>query len=87
MTSLALLIDLTPHQPIECAMCEAVGLFDCAVPYYCGPVLEGQSQGGYRCVCRPCYRRWEAWSERITRERAQAAALSWDNWKLSKDIQ
>jgi hypothetical protein len=86
MSGYRLLINLSPPDPIECAMCEAVGDFSCAVPYYCGPVLEGQSEGGYRCVCGPCYARWLAWSNRITEERAASARLAWDAWKPSKDI-
>ena len=58
-------INMTPPDAIECAMCPAVGDFRHAVPYYCGPVREGQSDGGYRCVCKPCYDRWEKWNDSL----------------------
>lgn len=80
-----IVINLSPPDPITCAMCEAEGYFEHAVPYYCGPVLEGHSEGGYRSVCGPCYARWEAWSNRITEERAASARLNWDEWKPLKD--
>lgn len=51
------------YSPIECAMCGREGDHHHAVPWYCGPVLEGESDGGYKTVCEPCYARWEAWSD------------------------
>lgn len=62
--SSVLVINLTPPDEIECAMCEARGDWRHAVPYYERPVREGESQGGYRCVCPPCYAHWDAWSDR-----------------------
>lgn len=55
-------IDLNA-EPYECAMCGSIGFHKHAVPWYCGPVLEGQSEGGYKSVCKPCHDRWEAWSD------------------------
>ncbi|OTP79437.1 hypothetical protein [Caballeronia sordidicola] len=50
---------------IECAMCDAIGDWVYAVPYYCGPVAEGMSEGGYRCVCKPCHDRWARWNDSL----------------------
>lgn len=49
------------RDPDECNMCGGLGYHSHAVPWYCGPVAEGESQGGYKAVCRRCYGRWEAW--------------------------
>lgn len=38
-----------------------LGYHSHAVPWYCGPVAEGESEGGYKTVCARCYGRWEAW--------------------------
>lgn len=51
------------YSPVECAMCESKGDHHHAVPWYCGPVMEGQSEGGYKTVCEPCYDKWERWSD------------------------
>jgi hypothetical protein len=58
-------INMTPPLEIECAMCDAVGDWVDAVPYYCGPVAEGMSEGGYRCVCKPCHDRWARWNDSL----------------------
>lgn len=49
------------RDPDECNMCGALGYHSHAVPWYCGPVAEGDSEGGYKAVCVRCYGRWEAW--------------------------
>lgn len=42
---------------IECAMCEAVGDWKYAWPWYEGPVANSAiSEGGYQTVCGHCYR-------------------------------
>ena len=51
----------------ECSMCGGLGFHRHAVPWYCGPVLEGQSEGGYKTVCEPCHDRWTAWTETVSR--------------------
>lgn len=51
------------QEPQECNMCGAVGHHRHAVPWYCGPVLEGGSEGGYKTVCEPCHDRWAKWSD------------------------
>lgn len=33
------------------------------MPYYCGPVRSGQSEGGYAPACQRCYTRWAAWDD------------------------
>ena len=53
--------------PVACCMCERETFDHFAVPYYCGPVLDGQSEGGYRVACAGCYRRWSDWSDARTR--------------------
>lgn len=50
-------------EPIECAMCGCEGFHTHAVPWYCGPVLEGQSEGGYKSVCSSCHDRWDLWND------------------------
>lgn len=57
--------NMTPPFEIECAMCPAVGDWLHCVPYYCGPVADGCSHGGYRCVCPPCYDRWARWNDSL----------------------
>jgi hypothetical protein len=53
---------LWPEETVECCMCPQQADHSFAVPYYCGPVLEGHSEGGYKVACAWCYARWEAWS-------------------------
>ncbi len=50
-----------PAEPVECCICGKDTHSPHAVPYYCGVVREGQSEGGYKSACEPCYNRWEAW--------------------------
>lgn len=54
---------LWPEDPVECCMCGRPTFSHLCVPYYCGPVAEGQSQGGYAVACGPCYGRWERWHD------------------------
>lgn len=49
------------RDPDPCNMCNAMGYHTHAVPWYCGPVAQGDSEGGYKSVCARCYGRWEAW--------------------------
>lgn len=49
------------RDPDECSMCSGLGFHTHAVPWYCGPVAEGDSEGGCKTVCRSCYHRWAAW--------------------------
>lgn len=52
--------------PVECAMCGKEGDHHHAVPWWCdAPVMEGQSEGGYKTVCKPCHDRWEAWNDSL----------------------
>jgi len=44
----------------DCAMCGKESNDKKAVPFYCEPVSEGESDGGYASVCDPCYDVWEA---------------------------
>lgn len=50
---------------IECAMCGKEGFHRHAVPWYCGPVREGCSEGGYKTVCRRCHDRWAVWNDKV----------------------
>jgi len=54
-------INLTPPEPVDCCICGKDTTDHYAVPYYCGPVREGKSEGGYKAACARCYARWEAW--------------------------
>lgn len=42
----------------DCGMCNTRGQFSHVVPYYCEPVPEGHSEGGYKFVCERCYLKW-----------------------------
>jgi hypothetical protein len=44
----------------DCAMCGTYSTDRFAVPWYEEPVPEGQSQGGYASVCKPCHDQWAA---------------------------
>lgn len=63
-----------PPDPADCCMCGKPTFDHWAVPYYCGPVLEGESEGGYRAACEPCYKRWEKWNDKIMAGRAEYAS-------------
>lgn len=52
-------------EPDMCCICEQPGFYRDAVPYYCAPVLEGHSEGGYKVACPNCYERWERWSSML----------------------
>lgn len=53
------------RDPDECNMCAALGFHSHAVPWYCGPVASGESEGGYKTVCEKCYDRWAAWDDSL----------------------
>lgn len=53
------------REPEECNMCGALGYLAHAVPWYCGPVAEGESEGGYKSVCKVCHDRWAAWDDSL----------------------
>lgn len=46
-------------------MCGAVGFHEHAVPWYCGPVAEGESEGGYKTVCKGCHDKWAEWDDSL----------------------
>ncbi len=52
-------------EPIDCAMCLKPTWDHFAVPWYCGPVREGESDGGYKATCKPCHDRWAAWNDSL----------------------
>lgn len=54
---------LTPQEPIDCCICGKPTFSTLAVPYYCGAVREGCSEGGYAVACQPCHDRWERWND------------------------
>ena len=62
---------LWPEEPSDCCICGKPTLDHFAVPYYCGPVRSGQSEGGYAPACQPCYARWEKWDD---------ALAEYDSW-------
>ena len=53
---------LWPQEPSECCMCDQPTHSTLAVPYYCGPVRDGQSEGCHAVACSACYQRWTDWS-------------------------
>lgn len=53
------------EEPTECNMCGAVGFHAHAVPWYCGPVAEGESEGGYKTVCKGCHDKWAKWDDSL----------------------
>ena len=48
-------------EPLECGMCGSLGHHNHCVPWYEGPTREGQSDHGYRTVCKSCHDRWAEW--------------------------
>lgn len=72
------IIDLTPPDRFPCAMCGVEGDHRYGIPWYCGPVLEGQSHGCYRSVCRRCSLRYD--------QAVAKATSTWDHWTSSRDI-
>lgn len=54
---------LTPTEPSDCCMCGRSTFDHFAVPYYCGPVRSGKSEGGYAPACQRCYDRWARWDD------------------------
>lgn len=53
---------LTKPEPRDCCMCDKPTLSTLSVPYYCGPVRDGQSEGGHAVACEACHRQWLEWS-------------------------
>ncbi len=60
-----LVVHLWDFDVVDCAMCDEPTRHRYAVPWYCGPVAEGESEGGYKCVCKPCHDRWAAWNDSL----------------------
>lgn len=56
---------LTPTEPSDCCMCGRSTFDHFAVPYYCGPVRTGKSEGGYAPACQRCYDRWARWDDAL----------------------
>lgn len=54
---------LTPREPIDCVQCGKPTLDTFGVPYYCGVVREGCSEGGYAIACLVCYQKWQRWND------------------------
>ena len=52
-------------EPIECNMCGVVGFHEHAIPWYYGPVAEGESDGGYKTVCKTCHDKWACWNDSL----------------------
>lgn len=65
-----LVIDMSA-EPIECAECEKLGFHKHCVPWYCGPTLEGESDGRYQTVCESCHDKWVVWSDDIISKKRQ----------------
>lgn len=53
------------QEPEECNMCGTLGNHKHAVPWYCGPVPQGESEGGYKAVCERCHDKWSAWDSSL----------------------
>ncbi len=58
-------IHLWPPEPEPCPMCGVLGRWTWAVAWYCGPVQDGASEGGYKAVCKWCHDRWAAWDDSL----------------------
>lgn len=56
-------VRLDAPEPWPCPMCGKLDEHHWAVPWYCGPVLDGESEGGYKACCRPCHDRWAKWND------------------------
>lgn len=54
---------LWPEEPCDCCICGRPTLDHFAVPYYCGAVRSGKSEGGYAPACQRCYDRWARWDD------------------------
>lgn len=52
-------------EPVDCCMCGKPTFSTLAVPYYCGPVRDGCSEGGHAFACEPCYGKWERWNDTL----------------------
>lgn len=68
--------NLTPPEPVDCCMCGRATLDHFAVPYYCGPVRSGKSEGGYAAACRGCYDRWARWDDALEEYDSWLAVLA-----------
>jgi hypothetical protein len=60
------IVHLIHDTQVECCMCGRPTLSKLCVPYYCGPVREGCSAGGYDHACERCYARWERWNDGVS---------------------
>lgn len=58
-------VHLIHEMEVECCMCGRATFSKLCVPYYCGPVRDGCSEGGYAHACERCYARWERWNDGI----------------------
>lgn len=56
-------VHLIHDMEVDCCICERPTVSKLCVPYYCGPVREGCSEGGYSHACERCYARWERWND------------------------
>jgi hypothetical protein len=72
--SVMLVRHLWPQEPVDCCICEKPTYSSFCVPYYCGPVQSGKSQGGYKTACERCYARWEKWDDGLT---------EYDSWSVA----
>lgn len=54
---------LWPEPPVQCCVCGRDTFSHLCVPYYCGPVRDGCSEGGHAPACERCYARWERWND------------------------
>ena len=70
-TEIVIVIDLNA-QTVDCGMCGIEGFHDYCVPWYCGPVRDGESEGGYRTVCKSCHDKWAEWDNQKIHEDSQA---------------
>lgn len=60
-----LVVHLWDFDAVDCAMCGTVTRHRFSVPWCCGPVAEGENDGGHKCVCEPCHDRWAAWNDSL----------------------
>jgi hypothetical protein len=57
------IVHLIHDMEVECCVCDRPTFSKLCVPYYCGPVRQGCSEGGYSHACERCYARWERWND------------------------
>lgn len=56
-------VHLIHDMEVDCCICGRPTFSKLCVPYYCGAVREGCSDGVYNHACERCYGLWERWND------------------------